>query len=245
MSSILDRRGFYLKDYPCSFGFVLIKAAIDVVSPALAELIKGSAIENVDKNIDIIGDRGILLWQYSALDWTIFFDAACQEELPKKLSEILDTSCIYFEYESVSAWEGYSLFIKGEVAETYYYGLDYREEMAEELRELGEEVPEESNENWSYIGELEEEEVPAEFANGTCWYINTTDKKRDYQFIFRSVLRSVSEDEVKNDIAFINDFFVSQDALLPSWSEIPDFSSEKSLEIPKFDFVRIDFINTD
>ena len=47
---IEHKHGFDLKDYACSFGYVLVKAEIDEVSSTLAKLKSTTAIKDVYTN---------------------------------------------------------------------------------------------------------------------------------------------------------------------------------------------------
>jgi hypothetical protein len=225
MLSIMQKRGFGLKEYPTSFGFVLVKAEIEEISVNLANLVNGFLVRDVYRNADQVDSNWLLVWQYTNHSWTTFQYPVCKEDIPRRLSKILNTSCIYFQYEDVSGWQGYNLWKDGKIVESYSFGLDYREEMAEALEEL-------------------EDEMPEELDHGMPWGINTTSDSRDHQFLFRSDLRSVSESDVKNSDSFLDSFFISQDAWLPSLSDIPWVSERQHPEMPESNFVRVDFIKT-
>ena len=47
LSVIENKRGFELNDYPCSFGYILVKAGIDEVSSTLAKLRSTTVIKDV------------------------------------------------------------------------------------------------------------------------------------------------------------------------------------------------------
>jgi hypothetical protein len=222
---IENRRGFELNDYPTSFSIVLVKSRMSEVSRALAEFMKTSVIQDVYINFEQVNDANFtLLWQYAGHTWSTFrLDGACKQEVPRTLSENMKTDCIYFQYEDTSDWKGYELFRNGISLEAYDFGLDYREEIAELFEEMEEEMPVDSN-------------------NGISWDIDTTDDDDYYQFLFRSSLRSVSEDKVKNPQVFINDFFVSQDAWVPDWKNMPWVEEKSPPEMPKSLFVGVDFV---
>lgn len=222
MYSISNQRGFSLNMYPASFSFVLVKAEIEEVSSSLANIVNGSLIKDVYKNPEQVDTNFLLVWQYTNHDWTMFEYLVCRGDIPRKLSKTLKTDCIYFQYEDVSGWEGYNLFKDGEIVESYSFGLDYREEMAEAFEEEG--------------------GMPEQLDHGIPWDINTADNQLNYQFLFRSTLRSVAEDEIKSYKSFLNNFFISQSAWLPSWQDTPWFSENQPPTIPESNFVRVDFI---
>jgi hypothetical protein len=222
---IENRRGFELNDYPTSFTVVLVKARVSEVSKALAEFMKTSVIQDVYINFEQVNDASLtLVWQYLGHAWSVFYlDGACREDVPRTLSQNMKTDCIYFQYEDTSGWEGYELFRNGISLEAYSFGLDYREEMAEFLEDIEVEIPESSD-------------------NRMSWDINTTDDDDYHQFLFQSSLRSVSGDEIKNSQVFVNNFFISQNAWLPDWENIPWVEEKSPPDIPKSLFVGVDFV---
>ncbi len=222
---IESRRGFELNDYPTSFSIVLVKARVSEVSRALAEFMETSAIQDVYINFEQVNDVNFtLVWQYSGHTWSAFrLDGACREEVPRALSKNMQTDCIYFQYEDTSEWQGYELFRNGISLEVYVFGLDYREEMAELLEEINEEMPENSD-------------------HGISWDINTTDDDDYHQFLFRSSLRSVSENEVKDSQIFINKFFIGHNAWLPNWRDMPLVEESRPPKMPKSLFTGVDFV---
>lgn len=222
MSSTTFQKGFSLDSYPGSFSFILVNATIEEVSSSLANIWSSSLIKDVYKNSEQINGNSLLVWQYTNHNWTIFEYQPCKENIPRQLSKLLKADCIYFQYEDVSGWTEYNLFKCGKIVESYSFGLDYREDMAEAFEEEG--------------------KMPEELDHGIPWDINTTDKKHDYQFLFRSTLRSVTEDEIKNHKSFLHDFFVSQNAWLPSWQDMPYLTKNQPPKIPESNFVRVDLI---
>ncbi|MGB3756001.1 MAG: hypothetical protein WBA07_06455 [Rivularia sp. (in: cyanobacteria)] len=218
-SEIKNKRGFDLKDYSASFGYVLVKAVIDEVSSTLAKLKSATAIGDVYNNSTECSDYGYLVWQYFGHDWTIFEYEVCESEFPQKISRILKTDSIYYEYEDTSDWEGYTFFENGVEIEGYSFGLDYFEEMAESAEYRGEEF-----DLQSYYNDF------------------IKDEDRDYLFSFKSTIRNASDREVKNEKQFVNDFFISQNAWLPSYEYMPYVDENGQIDLPKSLFVRVDFL---
>ena len=224
ISSITQRRGFELEAYPGSFSIILVKAQVDDVSRELAKILEANVIQDVYSNFEKIQLDFILVWQYVGHSWSIFhLNGACRETVSMSLSKNMQTDCIYFQYEDTSAWTGYNLFRNGRSVEVYDFGLDYRGEMAELFEELGNEIPEESN-------------------NGVPWDINTTDEEGHYQFLFRSRLRSVLEDDIKHSDQFLNEFFTQQEALLPDWNNMPWVEENSRPTLPKSLFVNVNCV---
>lgn len=201
VSSISHKCGFELDYYPASCAFILVKAEITNVSNTLSKLLQNPLTEDIYRNYENINSNQILLWQYVNHSWTLFEYEVCKQEMPQAISTSLNTNCIYFEYEKVSGWQVYRLFINGEVVETYSFGIDYRPDWIEFHYEAAESLPEETD-------------------YGIPWDINITDDK-GYQFLFRSNLQSASEDAIKNPKVFLNSLFISQDAWLPSSAYMP------------------------
>ncbi|MEL7246088.1 MAG: hypothetical protein AAGM40_27705 [Cyanobacteria bacterium J06573_2] len=218
-SEIENKRGFDLDDYPGSFGYILIKAGIDEVSSTVAKLKSTTVVKYLYTNFSERSDYGYLVWQYFGHDWTMFEYGVCQPKLPQKISKILKTDSIYYEYEDTSGWEGYSFFRNGVEIEGYSFGLDYFEEMAESAEYAEEEFDLQSQYD-SYI----------------------KDENRDYLFSFRSSIRNASDDEIKNENKFLNRFFISQNAWLPDYNFMPYVDENGKIDLPKSLFYRIDFV---
>ncbi len=218
-SVIENKRGFDLKDYACSFGYVLVKAGIDEVSSTLAKLKSATVIKDLYSNFAECSDYGYLVWQYFGHDWTMSRYGVCQSEFSQNLSKILETDCIYYEYEKTSSWQGYTFFRNGVEIEGYSFGIDYYQEMAESA-------------------EYTEEEFDLE----SCYDSYIKDENRDYLFLFLSKIRNASDDEVKNDKTFVNNFFISQNAWLPNYEYMPYFDENGHIELSKSLFVRVDFL---
>jgi hypothetical protein len=221
VSSISHKRGFDLDHYPGSCVFVLVKSEIANVSHALATFLQKPLIEDVYRNYENINSDQILIWQYVNHSWTLFVYKVYEQEIPHAISARLNTDCICFEYEKVSGWQKYRLFKNGEAVETYSFGIDYRPDWIEFHYGTAENFPEETD-------------------YGIPWNINTTDEK-GYQFLFRSTLKSVSEDTVKNPQVFLNSLFTGQDVWLPSSAYIPSIVEDFPPEMPNF-FVRVDMV---
>jgi hypothetical protein len=222
---IETRRGFELDDYPTSLSIILVKERVNEVSRALAEFMETSVIQDVYINFEQVNNANFtLVWQCAGHAWSVFrLDGACRQDVPRTLSKNMQTDCIYFQYEDTSVWKGYELFRNEISLEAYDFGLDYREEMADLLEEMEEEMPEDSN-------------------YGISWDINTTDDDGYHQFLFRSSIRSVSEAEIKNSQVFINNFFINQNAWLPDWTNMPWVEEKSPPEMSKSLFIGVNFV---
>lgn len=104
--------------------------------------------------------------------------------------------------------------------EDYGFGLDYFEDIIES-GEYGEEL---------------ELKVQSYYND----YIK--DKNRDYLFSFKSTIRNASDDEVKNEKQFLNDFFISQNAWLPNYDYMPYIDENGQIDLSKSLFIRVDFV---
>lgn len=221
MKSVIEnKRGFDFNDYPCSFGYVLVKAGIDEVSSTLVKLKSTTVIKDLYANFSERSDYGYLVWQYFGHNWTMFEYRVCQSELSQKISRILKTDSIYYEYEDTSGWQGYDFFKNGAKVESYYFGIDYLQEMIDFAEEAGEEIDYKSYYN----------------------YYDIKDERRGYLFSFNSTIRNASDDEVKNEDKFLNDFFVGRNAWLPSCDYMPYFEENGHTKLSKSLFVRVDFV---
>ncbi|BAY81326.1 hypothetical protein NIES267_08020 [Calothrix parasitica NIES-267] len=219
-SEIENKRGFDLNDYPCSFGYILVKAGIDEVSSTLAKLKSTTVIKDLYANFSERSDYGYLVWQYFGHDWTMFEYGACKSGFSQKISKILKTYTIYYEYEKTSGCQGYTFFRNDIKIEGYCFSIDYYKEMARFAEESGEEFDLQSHYNYGDI----------------------RDDERDYVFSFCSNIRNASDDEVKNEEKFLNDFFISQNAWLPSCDYMPYFKENGHTKLSKSLFVRVDFV---
>lgn len=221
LSAIENKRGFDLKDYACSFGYVLVKASIDEVSSTFAKLKSATLIKDVYENSTECSDFGFLVWQYFGHDWTMFECGVCESKFPQNISGTLGIDAIYYEYEDTSDWEGYTFFRNGVSIEDYGFGADYFEEIIES-------------------GEYEGEEFDLQVQSYYKDYIK--DEDRDYIFSFKSTIRNASDDEIKNEKKFLNDFFISQNAWLPNYEYMPYFEENGNTQLSKSLFVRVDFV---
>lgn len=221
--SIKQQRGFSSNPFCYASGFVFVKNNIDLVSHSLSELLDGLVVQDVYTNFQEVNSEGLLVWQYIGHNWTMFKYFLCQPNVAKKLSEKLNTDCISFQYEDTSGWTKCCFYRNGVNSETYSFGLDYREERGYWLEESGEKV--------------------IQTDCGVSWDLNVRDEERDYQFLFRSTLRSVTEKEVKQPTEFLNNFFISQNAWLPAdMDTIPWFNENGFLSIEQSIFVRVDWL---
>lgn len=117
----------------------------------------------------------------------VTYPTAGAEGLAKSLSEEFSTKAIYFYYGDASGWMGYQLFVNGEEHETYSFGVDYDEEMAEAGIDLAEQRRE-----------------------GTI----ITHNDDGYQCLFWSLLRTKAEAEIGGGEQFINEFLQNEKAYI-------------------------------
>ncbi len=220
-SFIAKQRGFQLDYYPYSFDYILVKADIDEVSTTLARLKSVTIFKNFYSNFEACAAYDYLVWQYFGHDWTILEDKLCQAELSEQLSKILKTDSIYYSYEKTSGWQGYDFFRNGKKIESYSYGIDYYQEMPE----VAEPTQEEKNYKSSYNS------------------YDIKDEKRGYLFSFYSNIRTALDDEIKNEKPFLNNFFVSQNAWLPSYKYMPYIDENaKKKQVSQSYFTRVNFV---
>ncbi|MEM7713656.1 MAG: hypothetical protein AAF349_08800 [Cyanobacteria bacterium P01_A01_bin.68] len=220
-SKIENKRGFDLKDYACSFGYVLVKAPIDEVSSTFAKLKSATLIKDVYDNSKECSNFGFLVWQYFGHHWTMFECGVCESKFPQNISGTLGIDAIYYEYEDTSDWEGYTFFRNSVNIEDYGFGTDSFEEMIES-------------------GEYEGEEFDLQVQSYYKDCIKGED--RDYIFSFKSTIRNASDDEIKNENKFLNDFFISQNAWLPDYNFMPYVDENDEIYLPKSLFSRVDLV---
>lgn len=108
-----QRRGFEFSAFGGNrLGIVMIKAPIEITSPALAERLHGALETNVlGREYDLNHQRHELLHQYQGHDWTIIcpFDI-CASSTVAQISKQLKTRCIYLTHEDTSSSSIYELF---------------------------------------------------------------------------------------------------------------------------------------
>jgi hypothetical protein len=239
--NIFERRGLeFLFWQNNTLGILMVKAPIKLVSPVISSVLNGVLeIDVFGKQYDPYSSRHHVLSQYRGHDWTIIFDFdVCASATVTKISEQLQSDCIYLETEDVSDWASYQLFEKGNIIEELHWGTDYTEEFLEiepeDLLALVQKKEAEGNplsSNWD----------PRQ------WDIYFVDGLTNYKF--RSSKCKATKEEVQNQEVFLNKLFNVQDAWLPAWEYLPQILLFPSLgEIDdsrlcvKGDFVRVDIV---
>lgn len=124
-----SKRGFELAGYTNSIGFALVKAPIELVGPLLATALGGILFPDVYGKKLHVSRWLTTIHQYRGHAWTIFYFDADEENVLCSLSDILDTRCIYFQYDDVTDWGGYKLYEHGSVVEEYHWGPDMNEDV--------------------------------------------------------------------------------------------------------------------
>jgi hypothetical protein len=140
-------------------------------------------------------------WSYfSVLDHSkIYYDYSM---LAQRVSEECSERAIYFFFHEESEWMGYELYEDGEKTEEYSYGFNHDKEM------VG-------------IGLKAVEYTPKD---GTVVAVNN-----EYQFRFRSKLRSITEDDICTGEEFIAEFLHSHNAYI-GWALGNSEFNEKRLK---------------
>ena len=231
-----ERRGFELSNFGCNqLGILMVKAPIEEVSPTLTQWLHGKLEINVfGKAYDIYRRRSHLLFQYCGHDWTILFPYyICQTDTVSRLSQQLETRCIYLETEDTSGCDSYSLWDSGTCIEEFNWGCDYTEEVfgiePQELLEYAIEREKQGN------------PIPSGW-DPRRWDIYCFSDLSSYQF--RSTLNTATEAEVLETYKFLDTLLRAQNAWLPAWDYLPDGDGGKiHAEGAKAeDFVRVDLI---
>ena len=131
--SIRSHRGFALNDFPGTFGFALVKAGIDSVTPVVAELHHGKPHLDVYGKCPLKkGDYGLVVHQYTGHAWTIVQNRV--RSLAEAFSKACGAPTISWIFEDVSGWQEYVLFEEGKVVEEFLFGYDYSEEVGDAAR---------------------------------------------------------------------------------------------------------------
>lgn len=239
--NIAERRGLeYLWWQNNTLGILLVKAPIELVSPVISSVLNGVLeIDVFDRQYDPYSSRHHVISQYRGHDWTIIFTFdVCASSTVAKISEQLQSDCIYLETEDVSGWAGYQLFEKGNVVEELHWGTDYTEEFLE--------IEPEQLLEFAVERELQGEPLGKQW-DPRQWDIYFVDGLTNYQF--RSSKSTASKEEVQNKEVFLDKLFQVQDAWLPDWEYLPQiFPLLKGIEdlrlCTKKDFVRVDIVHS-
>ena len=136
------------------------------------------------------------------------------------MSRNLEADCIYFDHEDTSGWQRIALYQDGKCVEHYQFGVDYSDELSEWAEEMGESVP-----------ELTDAGIP--------WDTITTDNAGN-QVLFRSTVRSATDEQLKRPVSFLDDFLSRRGAWLPGWDYLPDDQNGLAPRLRSSDLVRVD-----
>ncbi|MDX2213295.1 MAG: hypothetical protein SFY66_08405 [Oculatellaceae cyanobacterium bins.114] len=210
---ISQKRGCELGDiwsYSVDFEIILVRADIEQVNFALAEIFNGLIEADID--IQESGDKlHALVFQFQGHSWTSFLFFTHRDNLAQKVSEHLKTKCIHFGYGDTTGWAEYTLYQIGERAEAYAFGTNYSEE----------EVPE-----WAQDTDGFQDEPVHEFNRSWNLIVTTSDESTRHKFF--SVKRRATSTEIQNPDQFLDTLFKEQDAWLPTlkyWFS-PEFDPE-------------------
>ncbi|MBI3925442.1 MAG: hypothetical protein HY319_07885 [Armatimonadetes bacterium] len=181
-------------------GFVLVQGDVQKVSEHLAG-IRQTRVRPDVYGRQIKGD-GILLFQPRGSRWTVFGYFTGEDQLPRRLSEELSTTVLYYYHEDTSGWTYFSEYAQGKKVETFTFGIDYSEEFGE------------------FIGEDDGQTSD----EGKPWDHNL--KAGGQQILFRSTKRQVPEQQLLQTEAFLNQGFEERAAWLPPAECIPNTSGK-------------------
>ena len=179
---------------------MFVRAAVPDVAAAFAAIIGGNVSSDVMASAGNPGDNSVILYRRVNSPWTVFSPYNVDHrELAASLSKTLACDVLSYESESVSGWEEAVLFRDCEAVEEFSWGLNYDEEFEDLAEELGEGMPsaEERYAKWDARADVEREHY--------------TD-----QYLFRSALRTVDEQDLARGEAFVDDFFRHHKASRPS-----------------------------
>lgn len=245
---VSERRGFEGSEwFGNSIGTLFVKAPIEQASPVLARCVgEGFTLET-----DVLGQTGDcsrkLIFQYCGHAWTIL-DALgpCEDETARKISEELETRCIFIAYESVSGCSSYALFDRGQCIEEYGWGTDYTEERLEDIFGV---MPD------NLLDFVMEREAAGNSVDSWYdprqwdidWDTYCFEDGYGYSYWFRSTERTATEEQIKDSDTFLDILFRGEDAWFPgadyaliNWSEesgpcpLQAYKAEDSI------FVRVD-----
>lgn len=218
----------------------MVKAPIELVTPVTCSVLNGVLEMDVfGKQYDPYSSRHHVISQYKGHEWTIIFDFdICADATVAKISEQLQTDCIYLGTEDTSGWSSYQLFEKGIISEEYSWGTDYTEEIFEIEHE-------------DLLSLVQERE-----AQGDPLGANWDPRKWDLYFVhglqyqFRSNKYKATKEEIQNEEVFLDKMFKLHDAWLPDWEYFPNiFPPPEGCEefdvlrlCVKEDFVRVDIV---
>jgi hypothetical protein len=207
-ASLPTRRGFELFDLSNEAAYVLVKADAARVADALAKQLNGTVTKDALGKSPGDEDGGAIVYQLKGHPWSIFalWPDEKFDEYAAELSKELGTDVLTFANSDFSGWSFVDLYRGGEEVEALHWG--------EDLSEIG---------------------APA---NPADWHTMTkisTDHGDDIvitdQWLFRSKLRKVTEQELQQGEAFNDALFKLYDAYLPDAEQMP-WVGENGIESP-------------
>ncbi len=234
-TNLPERRGFEFSNWQTNtFGILMVKAPIELVSPAISEILRGELrLDVLIRQYDTQLSSGQILYQYQGHNWTIILNfSICASSTVAKISEQLQSDCIYLETEDTSGCSSYTLLEKGKIIEELHWGVDYTEEV------LGIET----EELLDFVKMREAQGNPlAEGWDPRKWDIYCFEGYSSYQF--RSNKYKATSNEVKNTESLLDKLFKFHDAWLPDWEYIPALEEFEGSKISAEDFVRVDIVH--
>jgi hypothetical protein len=240
--NISERRGLeFLWWQNNTLGVLMVKAPIELVSPVISSMLNGVLeIDVFGKQYDPYSSRHHVLSQYRGHDWTIIFDFdVCADATVTKISEQLQSDCIYLITEDVSGCSSYTLFEKGIIVEELHWGTDYTEEF----------VGIDHKDLLEFVQQKEAQGDPlAANWDPRTWDIYFVDEYHNYKF--RSNKYKATIEEIQNEEVFLDKLFQLHDTWLPDWEYFPKmFPTLEGCEelndlklCVKENFVRVDVV---
>lgn len=230
--NLLNKRGFGLTGGLWNrFGVTLIEAPIDVVSSALSNYFRAECRIDIFP-ADSEKPEARFIWQYGGHPWTIWW-AFSSEQIVFTLAFLLDTKAIVLTHQGTSDWSELKIFDRENLVEHYCFGFDDydpNEKIGDRFWDAG---------DWDL-------EIVQEFiyprGGIRTWY----------RHFFCSLMRQVTEREMRRSLAAMPDEFGFLDATLqyyraylPALEETPltIYNCSISEGLPhQSDFIRIDAV---
>jgi hypothetical protein len=209
-SAARNRRGCDWDDYNNSFHLLLMAQPPDVLAKAIAGFAGGKVVmidpsHTDEKHPDMSG----LVFRHAGQKYGVAVYPGLNLDVAQNMSKGMRTRTISLLHDDTSGWTEYRVFENGENVETYTWGEDYSEEMAEFADETGDEGITAMNSD-----------------KGRPWDHRQTENGEAYQF--RSSLRKVDAAEVTKSEPFLDAALRAVDAWLPDWSNFPWCDEETS-----------------
>lgn len=235
--SLSKRRGFQFRELEANkVGILLVKAPIELTSPAIAKVFGGNLELNIWGKQYHPSDCWMrLIYQYQGHPWSIVFPIdVCEEIKVSQISESLKTRCLYLEHEDTSGCSSYQLFDRGKCIEVFEWGVDYTEEVFEISPQ---ELP-------AYAEEMEARGTPiSDYWNPKKWDIYITSGTHvGYKFRTEEPTIEVTEDNLREPKLFLDFLLRKEDAWLPDYEYIPWGETIEAESANAEDFVRVDGI---